>query len=185
MQKSMLRRGGFTLIEMLMTIAVLAVLCTLAMPSYGKLIGRTHVRTARDALNGALNQARLAAVDRRTQVVICPSADQRQCDRTTQWQHGWIVFADIDHDRKRSDGDPLIAVAQAQPGGVAILTSGGRLIVDYHPDGSAGGSNLALTICDRAAGATDAMRLVVNNAGRARSDTPDPARTAACLRVAG
>lgn len=185
MQKSMLRSHGFTLIEALMVIAILATLLALAGPSYAGLFGRTQTRTARSALNVALSQARLAAIGRSVPVVVCPSADQWTCSRSTQWQHGWIVFADLDNDRERSGDEPLLSVAQAQPAGVAIVTSTGRLRIGYQPDGSAGGTNLSLTICDRAAGTAGATLLVISNTGRVRNGSPSAAQAAACLRAAG
>lgn len=184
MRKSMLRRYGFTLIEMLMALAIFAVLLALAGPSYAKLIGHAHNRTARSALHASLSQARLAAVSRGMHVVVCPSENQQGCARTTRWQHGWIVFVDPDRDGERSTDEPLVAAAQAQPDGVAIVTSGGRLGVDFQPDGTAPGTNLSLTICDRAAGAEASVQLVVSNAGRTRNGAPTPEQAEACLRAA-
>ncbi|GAA0721227.1 GspH/FimT family pseudopilin [Dokdonella soli] len=185
MRKNVARTRGFTLIELLMGIAILAVLLAIAAPAYGKLIGRTRGQTARSALDTALNQARLLAVDRGVHVVVCPSEDGEQCSRTTQWQHGWLVFTDLDHDGARSADEPIISVMQAQPPGVAILSTTGRLRVDYQPDGTVSGTNLTLTLCDRAAGAAAATSLVINRAGRIRRATAKPDAAAACLRTAG
>ena len=179
------RGRGFTLIELMMVLAIVAVLLMLAVPAFGKLIGRTHGNTARSQLETALNQARIAAVSRGTHVVACPSSDTSRCDRSTRWQHGWLVFADLDRDGQRNDEETVIAVTQAQPAGVAILSTAGRLKVDYRPDGSAWGSNLTLTLCDRATGIAGATTLVVNQIGRVRRGQADPAAAAICVQVAG
>jgi len=175
---------GFSLVELLTSLAVLAVVVALATPAYARLAGRTQVATARSALHSALSHARTAAAARNAHVVVCPSEDANRCDRTTHWQQGWIAFVDLDRDGGRSPDEPLLHVAQHQRAGVAILASSGRLQADFRPDGSAAGSNFTLTICSRAAGAGGATALVVNQAGRARRGTPDAAAAAACLRAA-
>ena len=185
MRNAAIHVRGFTLIELLMGIAILAVMLTLAAPSYGKLIGRTHGRAAHDEIDTALNLARLTAVSQVKHVVVCPSTDGQQCAATTQWQHGWIVFSDLDHDGAHSADEPVIRVAQAQPAGVAILSTVGRQRVTYQADGSASGSNVTLTVCDRVAGTENATSLVINQAGRVRSAKATAAAATACLGVAG
>ena len=173
---------GFTLIELLMTLAILAILTACAAPAFGNLISSTGARASRSNLIAALNTARIFAASKTAHVVVCPSADGRYCGHTTEWQHGWLIFIDADRDDARDDGEALLAVGEKQPEGVAILSTAGRTHVDYRPDGSAAGSNVTFTVCDRR-GAGDATALVINNAGRVRSGEPTPAAAAACETV--
>ncbi len=179
------RLQGFTLIELLMSVAILAVLLTIAVPSYAKLTGHMQATSARSALNASLNHARFAAISRTSHVVACPSEDQQHCDRTTQWQHGWMVFADLDHDGKRSGTEPVLSIVQAQAAGIGILSTAGRVQVTYQPDGTSMGSNVTLTICDRASGASGAATIVISQAGRIRRGSASAGAATACLHVAG
>lgn len=173
---------GLTLIELLMTIAVLATLIAAAAPAFGNLLGSTRAQASRSVLTTALDTARIFAISKGVHVVVCPSADHRYCGHTTEWQHGWLVFIDADDDGIRDDDEELLAVAQAQSEGVAILSTTGRTHINYQPDGSAAGSNVTFTICDRR-GIDEASALVVNNAGRVRSGKPTEAEASACEGV--
>jgi type IV fimbrial biogenesis protein FimT len=179
------RRHGFTLIELLMTLCLLAVLLALGTPAYGGLTGRVRGRGAADALQASLNGARMAAISRTAHVVACPSEDLLRCDRTTQWHHGWLLFADNDHDGDRSDGEPVLQVTQAQAQGVAIVSTNGRPHVTFKPDGRADGSNLTFTACDRVAGPTAAISLIINMAGRVRAAKADAEAASRCVQAAG
>ena len=179
MQTTMRRVRGITLIEMMMTLAILAILIATAAPAFGSLIASTDAQTSRSSLTTALETARILAISRSTHVAVCPSDDQQYCGHTTEWQHGWLIFVDADHDGARDDSQDIISVPQALPDAVAILTSAGRRHVSYRPDGSAPGSNVTFTVCD-ARGADKATSLVINNAGRVRSGKPTPAAAAAC-----
>jgi type IV fimbrial biogenesis protein FimT len=179
------RQNGTTLIELLIALAVLAVLAGLAAPAFGNIAQATHARSARSAIEVTFNQARITAVTRASHVVVCPSHDGLDCDRGTQWQTGWITFVDRNRDGAREANEALIGVAPQQARGLAILSSGGRRALVYRADGSATGTNLTLTFCDRR-GLAHASALVVNNAGRIRHGVA-PAKTAhaACALAAG
>ena len=169
---------GITLIELLIVIIVISILSGLALPAFSNIGQSMASRSSSSAISVALSQARTSAVMRGDHVVACPSDDQAQCSNSLLWHHGWIVFADRDHNRRRNDDEPLIAVAQAQSRGVAIVSSIGRRTVRFERDGTAGGSNITFTLCDRR-GAAQASTLVVNNAGRLRKGVPSPAQAAA------
>lgn len=184
MQTTKHQNLGLSLIELLMTLAVLATLIAVAAPAFGKLIQRTEAQTSRSALTTALNTARIFAASKNAHVVVCPSADRQYCGHTTEWQHGWLVFIDADDDGLRDADEELLSVAEAQPDGVAILSTTGRTRIDYRPDGSATGSNVTFTLCDRR-GSEDASALVINNAGRVRSAPATDAAAAACEQILG
>ncbi|MEQ6437386.1 GspH/FimT family pseudopilin [Comamonas sp. w2-DMI] len=134
---------GLTLIELLVTIAVLAVLMGLAAPSMARFIGQWRVSNAVNALTGSLRLARTEAIARGRVVVICsvPSNSSTSCKSNTgtdAYASGWIVFANNDGNSgltfSESNGDELLLRQEALTGIADItLKNGGKFV--FYPNG--------------------------------------------------
>ena len=92
------RHPGFTLIELIVTISVLAILTALATPSFRSIM--LNSRSASDANNllSLIILARSEAVTRNRSVTLCKSADGNSCstDASVGWHTGAVIFEDID-----------------------------------------------------------------------------------------
>lgn len=94
------RSHGFTLVELLITIAILGILMAIALPSYQQFVLNTRMTTQANEFLTMLNFTRSEAVKRNTRVTMCKSSDGTGCLVTAltaspaSWQPGWIVFVD-------------------------------------------------------------------------------------------
>lgn len=170
---------GFTLTELMIVLAISGILAMIGTPAMAGLLARVSERNAESAIANVLRQARTAAVMHNIRTLVCPSRDGRQCRSGDDWQHGWIVVADADHDGQADPGTQVLAVANAMPPGTRVVTSRGRGHITFQPTGSAGGSNVRFTICH--ARRRNGKSVVVSNSGRVRVAKPDPGRLQACL----
>jgi len=85
---------GFTLIELMVTLAVLAILTMIALPSFRDTIRRNRVNSASNALLADLNYARTEAIDRGQVVTMCPSSNASSCTSGgTSWGAGWMTYS--------------------------------------------------------------------------------------------
>lgn len=85
---------GVTLIELLVTITVLGIISTIAIPSFTTFIKNARLNTAVTDFQGALTLARSEAVMRRQNVSVCMSTDGSGCNGSS-WKDGVLVFTDI------------------------------------------------------------------------------------------
>lgn len=106
---------GFTLVELLIVMAMIAIVASLAAPSFDSSISRNNVQSMRDSLFNAMQYARSEAVKRKRPVGVCASADQMTCAGNTNWHAGWIVFVD-DNGNGTQDGTADEAAIHAHYG---------------------------------------------------------------------
>jgi type IV fimbrial biogenesis protein FimT len=128
------RSRGFTLIELMVTITVVAILLGLAVPTFREFSQNNSVTAAQNDLVTSFNLARSEALRRNRAVSICATTDGAACGADTDWSSGWIAF--IDRGVIGSvDGDDLILQAWQSPNTNLIFASGGSTYVRYLPTG--------------------------------------------------
>jgi len=117
---------GFTLIELAIVLAIVAILLRVAAPGMSRTVAARALAAQSSEFMAALRFARAAALQRGAAVTICASATGAsplacQGSRGTDWRAGWIVFADRDRRGMPNASEPLLRVQQPLQitGGVA------------------------------------------------------------------
>lgn len=124
------RDRGYTLIEMLATMSILAIATALAVPNMRDFMQNNRAANEANALIGAFSVARNEAVTRGIRVGVCASTNGTTCGTAANWVSGWIVFTDAD-----SNGAPddVLRVYDALGPGSTLLAN--YTGVSYQPNG--------------------------------------------------
>lgn len=165
--------GGFTLIEMLMVLAVAALFLFMAVPQFGRVIAGTQLSSQADLLNGILIYSRAEAVRRDTQVDVCPlNASLNGCQSaaggSTDWSYGVLVFLDADHSGSYSSSKELRRLQLKDPGAVSsVKVSAMPALLTFKEDGHTTlSANASINVLSCANQLKDSVELSVF--GRAR-----------------
>ena len=168
------RFNGFTLVEMLVVVMVMAIALGIAAPSFAALAERNRALAVFHQLTATLAGARLAAVQLGRPVTICPTRDGRQCRQDLVWDEGWMSYIDVRRADQPANVGTVIRHVELSGRGIAVRSSVGRHRIRFQPSGWASGANISLRLCSQRA-----QRLlgavIVNNAGRPRSERQDAA----------
>lgn len=158
--------------------AVVAILLATSVPSFKSYRWNLRMKTAMDVLQTDLNLARGRAISHNIQTIICPALDTEGCSGNPDWENGWIVFTDLNGDRSKQDGEPLLK--QAGPTEfLSITSSRSRSYLRFYPNGTAPGTNISILFCDQR-GAEHAGKIAVSNSGRIRMETEGADPSANC-----
>lgn len=164
---------GATLVELMMTLAVMGVLAGLSMPYLKDMLSNWRITSQTNELLSDLSIARGQAAALATTVTVCASSDGATCTGT--WDQGRIVFTDANADAAISTGDQLLrytpAINSATSLVAANLATTGR--IQFRPTGmatGATGTGATFKLCDYRTGAFG-RTITVSPFGRSSSAT--------------
>ena len=149
---------GFTWLELLMVLTIMAMLAATAMPSLSEAIARHRLRAATTALMNTLQHARTTSLDRDQGTIVCPSANGRTCSGQADWGVGWIS-------RDGRTGD-ILAVEDALDSRLTVVAMGSRTEIALRHavyDNHARPGNQTLALCLRGKPATTVTVVVAKN----------------------
>jgi type IV fimbrial biogenesis protein FimT len=174
-----MRCRGFTLVEAVTCLLVVAVLLMVAVPAWSNVMARSHAASARSALLSTFTASISHAAIAGSEVVLCP-ATSGDCLDSWDWSGGWIAYADIDGDRHHDAGETLLRRQPPLDDDIRLLTSKGRKHLVFQPNGGNLGSNVTFTLC-AGHGGKSASTLVLSNGGRLRASRPGAGATRNCV----
>jgi prepilin-type N-terminal cleavage/methylation domain-containing protein len=110
------RQAGFTILELMFTVAIAAVLLAIGVPNFRDFIRNSRMSAQANDLLSGVNLARSEAVKRRTSVTLC-AGTPADCDATGNFRDGWVVFADENGNGEIDGGDAVLLEHAAMPDG--------------------------------------------------------------------
>lgn len=179
-QRPILRdaQRGFTLIEIIITFALVAIMLVLAVPSFVKFQRNSELTSNANDFVGAVTAARAEAMKSQRRTIMQPLADEN-------WATGWIVFVDVDNNGVQSTGDVVVTRHEALPATLTVsittaapgFTDGTVRYISFNGSGFlrlTSGSFPPTSALD-ITNATDTKRIVLSPAGRLRVCKPGEA----------
>lgn len=127
-------QSGFTLMELLITIALVAIFAVIAVPSYRALTADNQIIGALNDFANTLGAARAEAVARGQTVIVCPSSNatttksptcNSQSDDPQKWNTGWISFVDVNGNNQFDSTDTVLRVHGPIANGVTLTSPKG------------------------------------------------------------
>lgn len=166
------RDSGFTLLELMIAVAVLGILLALAIPSFLGLIRDSQRSSAVNDLLADMTFARSEAGRRGRDMIVCSNVSGDTCGSDNDWGAGWIVFEDSNSSATSSAAgkDTSEPVIRRASGRVASLTvTGNQAFLQFRPFNkrSIPGGTGTVTFCDPR-GAAQSRAIIVASSGRPR-----------------
>lgn len=128
--------NGFTLIELMVTVTVAAVLLAVAAPSFLNATLSAKLNSYANNFVASVQLARSEAIKRNSDVIMCVSTNGSSC-ATGGWEQGWIVMI----------GSTIIKHEQGTASGFKMTASGGATTITFKPTGYGVSWSGTVTIC--------------------------------------
>lgn len=157
---------GFTLLELIIVIAIVAITLSFAVPGWNMLANKGQHRAILENYHGLFAFARWSAASQRKLVTVCPLSDKQQC--VDNWELPVAVFIDEDKDKQPDDGRILRQFSHGNSSFTLRSRTGGRGYFRFNENGMAHGSPGSLVLCPNEIDSGTMTYMPVNMAGRFR-----------------
>ncbi|GMR14714.1 MAG: GspH/FimT family pseudopilin [Gammaproteobacteria bacterium] len=148
--------SGFTMLELMITITIIAIGLSLAVPSIRDTMANNQVAVANNSIVSGINLARSEAITRGNAVAVCPSNTGNGCNNG-KWNRGWIVFDD-------TDGNATLVTAEiirVNSRNETVNRTGFAGTIVFQPDGTTTlGTAQTMKICYADTGVTNKCRSI-------------------------
>ena len=161
----MKKHPGFTIVELMVVVAIAGLVMAFAIPAMGNFIKNERLVTQINTLVGHLAYARSEAVTRRQQVILCASSNSTSC-LGADWAAGWILFIDADNSSTFTANEVILRAKATLEGSNTLVSSTGSMII-YDNRGFSPNSNGVFSLCDDR-GAAHVKSISITNTGRVR-----------------
>ena len=160
------RQKGFTLIELMITLVVLVIALSIAVPNFAAWIKNNRIDAATRTLAGTLNLARSEAVSRQTVITVNSGGN---------WSNGLTIYTDTTPTGNTAQvaGDTLIKDLDFSMDGITVNTNDGDNFISFTSSGllNEGGNQLSIAICDDR-GVSQGTLITINAVGRTSIGNP-------------
>lgn len=162
------RQSGFTLIELMITIAIVGILMGIGIPNFQKFVLNNRMSTQANDFMTAIGMARSEAIKRGGRVSICPSADNSSCAASGTWAQGWIVFTDTSGTVGTKDGADSVLQAHGPLDGATTFADVGTPLsyIAYGSSGIGITTNRTIKLCPPSPPKVVGREIVISPTGR-------------------
>ena len=163
------RQRGATMMELMVTLAVAAVLVGAAAPGMANLVGASQADAAIAQLHDAVQFARHLAVARRVTATLCPGSGAA-CGRRNSWHEGALVFLDDNGNGRRETDEQIVSRIAPLAAGYRVVWRSfrNRASLSMLPTGLTDWQNGSMLLCPPDGDARQARLLIISAHGRAR-----------------
>jgi type IV fimbrial biogenesis protein FimT len=175
----MKRQTGFSITELMVVMAIVAILLGIGVPSYRYITNSYRMSAEVNGLLGDLQYARSEAIKEGQTVTVCVSTNRTTCTGGTAWANGWIVFSDLNGNAQVDPGDTVLRVQGAFTGRIPDTFNADNAVsaIRYNREGfatvpGAGFPNTTITLHEQTANAAWSRCLWITPVGLLTTETP-------------
>lgn len=170
MRLSISKCKGITLLELMLTLAVVSIISQISMWYYPDFLAKNRLENHVNLLHRTINYGRLYAIENATYVTLC-SLDEGECSKD-EWDGQMSLFIDLDKSTTLDDDELLLSTFEKVHD--ADVLEYPRTAITFRPDGSLNGfQNGTFIYCPNEKANLEGLALSVSQTGRIRIKSTD------------